>query len=121
MAVAQGKSPAERNKMIAAIVLGAMALISLAYMFLGGSSSKTTTTTTAKPSPTTTVRPVIVQSAGNMPPENFIPTPIVYSESPAAVPEAGRNIFAFYVPPPPTPKPSVAPTVIPTPTPVPPN
>ncbi|HEX8922629.1 MAG TPA: hypothetical protein VF766_14235, partial [Pyrinomonadaceae bacterium] len=70
MAVAEGKkSPAERNKMIAAIVLGAIALISLAYMFLGGSSSKmTTTTTTTKASPTPGVRPTPVQPA-----EDYVP------------------------------------------------
>jgi hypothetical protein len=38
------------------------------------------------------------------------------------VPEAGRNIFAFYVPPPkPTPDPNATPKPVPTPTPVPPN
>lgn len=122
MALLEGKTPADRNKMIAAVVLGAIALISLAYMFLGSSSKPTTSVgPKAKPSPAT---------AGNRPlaltPEvrdsEFIPTPINYIPSAPAVPEAGRNIFAFYVPPPkPTPNPNATPVAVPTPTPIPPN
>jgi hypothetical protein len=124
MAVVEGKTPAERNKMIIAVVLGGIALISLAYMFLGSSSKPATSGAKPKPSPT---------SVGGKPPmqtpaqirqdaEGFIPTPISYNPLTIAVPEAGRNIFAFYVPiPKATPNPNAVVTPIPTPTPVPPN
>ena len=120
MALLEGKTPSERKKMIAALVLGAVAFISLAYMFLG-SSSKPKPSNGPKPSPTPVVRNLGVQSpqAVRDEMEGFIPRPISYEISTAAVPEAGRNIFAFYVPPPP--KASPIPTPVPTPTPVPPN
>src|SRR2546421_4165577 len=123
MALPERKKPAERNKMIAAVVLGAIALISLAYMLLGSSSSpKPTTSNTNKRTPTSTVagqKPA--QTAAQVrEQEGFIPQEIKYDPvSPPSVPEAGRNIFAFYVPPPPTPTPT--PTPIPTPTPPQPN
>jgi hypothetical protein len=120
MPLLEGKTPSERKKMIAAIGLGAVALISLAYMFLGGSSSRPNTATGPKRSPTPAARNAPVQSpqaVRDM--EGFVPQPINYELSTPAVPEAGRNIFAFYVPPPPKEKP--APTPIPTPPPVPPS
>src|SRR5215213_9384809 len=119
MAVVEGTNQSERNKKIAAIVLGSIATIALAYMFLGSSGSKRPATPPgAKASPT--------------PPRNKIPSaaelnedplavlrPIPTTFNPPAVPEAGRNIFAFYVPPPkPTPDPNATP-VEPTPEPAP--
>jgi hypothetical protein len=54
--------------------------------------------------------------------EEFIPTEVNYSFPQPPVAEAGRNIFAFYVPPPPKASPApVAPTPIPTPPPPQPN
>jgi hypothetical protein len=124
MAVVEGKTPAERNKMIIAVVLGGIALISLAYMFLG-SSSKPSTSAVVKPksSPTLVAGKPPVQTPADIRQgeEEFIPTILNPTISIPAVPEAGRNIFAFYVPPKPTPPPVVAPTILPTPTPVPPN
>ncbi len=122
MALLEGKTPSERKKMIAAIGLGAVALISLAYMFLG-SSSKSTAPTKPKPSPTTVVRNAPLQTPQAIRDlEGFVPQVINYELSTPAVPEAGRNIFAFYVPPPkPTPDPNATPVIAPTPTPVPPN
>jgi hypothetical protein len=122
MALPERKKPAERNKMIAAVVLGAIALISLAYMLLGSSSSKpTTSNTNKKTSSTTVVSQKPAQTAAQVrEQEGFIPQEIRYgNESPPSVPEAERNIFAFYVPPPP--KATPIPTPIPTPTPTPPN
>jgi hypothetical protein len=111
MALLEGKTPSERKKTIAAIVLGAVALISLAYMFLGSSSSsKPTTAKNTKATPT----PQSVREA-----EGFVPQVINYELPTPSVPEAGRNIFAFYVPPPP--KPTPVPTPVPTPPPVPPS
>jgi hypothetical protein len=122
MAVLEGKTPAERNKMIAAVVLGAIALISLAYMFLGSSSKPTTSGAKPKPSPASASNKPLALTPEKVRDEGFIPTPINYNPSAPTVPEAGRNIFAFYVPPPkPTPNPNATPVVVPTPTPIPPS
>src|SRR5918912_4507223 len=118
MALLEGKNPAERKKMIVAIVLGALALISLAYMFLGSSSKTTTSGAKPKPSPTKVNGPTPVQVKDQVQPESFIPQVIPANMTLPAVPEAGRSIFAFYIPPTPTPTPIVTPTPIPTPTPV---
>jgi hypothetical protein len=101
-----GKSPTERNKIIAAIVLGVLALSALFVAFGGTNmfSSGTQITVTASPTP---------KSAASVPtnPNDFtIPTqaeqnlnymvPVVYSGAYSG-PDPGRNIFAFYEPPPP--------------------
>ncbi len=134
MKIFEGKTPTERNKIIAASVLGIMALFSL-YLAFGGSlfsSSKTTVTVTASPSPSPNGSP----NSANLTPikipddaaiiRDWTTTPII---SPGAygAPEPGRNIFAFYEPPVPTPyspTPYVPPPVVtpkpPTPTPTPP-
>jgi TIG domain len=125
MALFEGKTPSERNKLIAAIVLGALALVALSYMFFGSSSTPKraananartvttqTTTTTGARTNTAVLTPEDVRTqAGEMPMH-----PVDFQVSLPAVPEAGRNIFAFYVPPKPTP----APVVVPSPTPPPP-
>jgi hypothetical protein len=124
MAVVEGKTPAESNKMIVAVVLGGIALISLAYMFLGSSSKPATSGAKPKPSPTLVAGKLPLQTPAQIrqDEEGFIPTIINGTISIPAVPEAGRNIFAFYVPPPkPTPNPNAVATPPPTPTPVPPN
>jgi hypothetical protein len=124
MAVVEGKTPAERNKMIIAVVLGGIALISLAYMFLGSSSKPATSGAKPKPSPALVTGKPPVQTPAQMrqDAEGFIPQVINYTMSMSPVPEAGRNIFAFYVPPPkPTPNPNAVATPVPPPTPVPPN
>ncbi len=53
MKLFEGKSPTERNKIIAAIALGVTALLALTYTFSGMffSSPKTTVTVTASPTP----------------------------------------------------------------------
>jgi hypothetical protein len=125
----EGKTPSERNKLIAAMALGVLAFASLAYMFFGSSSSPssknrnansnkatqtqssaadiTTTQTTKLPSPSQ-----VKSETESLSP----PTPVVYPQTQYSAPEAGRNIFAFYVAPTPTPKA----VVIATPTPPPP-
>lgn len=118
MKLFEGKSPAERNKIIAAIVLGVMAVMALAYTF-GGSifgSRKVSVNVTATPTPTASPRRNT--ETVRMPSREdellaYTTTPIVYDPSASYAPDAGRNIFAFYEPPPPTP---YSPT--PTPTPV---
>lgn len=121
------KTPAERNKMIAAIVLGSIAMISLAYMLFGSSSSPKKTANsnqsgvrTQSTTSTAANNPSLV-SPEKMRQDEVVPTPVNYSFPQPPVAEAGRNIFAFYVPPPkPSPTP-VIPVVAPTPPPVPPN
>lgn len=110
------KNPNEKKKMIAAAVLGLVAIVVLGYVFFGGSPSKPITNqTSARPSPT-------IVRAGNQPPPD-VPTdesiykPVEYNPVVPAVADANRNVFAYYEPPPPTPKPVVVVTPTPTPTP----
>ena len=114
MAVVEGTNQSERNKKIAAIVLGAVAVIALAYMFLGSSGSKKPTTVAGKPTPTPRGPVASVTPVGEDP--LAVLRPIQANFTLPAVPEAGRNIFAFYVPPPPpSPTPTPEPTLAPTP------
>ena len=129
----EGKTSTERNKIIAAGILGLVSLVAL-YMafgrsFFGGSS---TTAVTVKVSPTPRPNVQTVPNRGENPlpstdEQNFVyqTTPVLYNPGSAGAPDPGRNIFAFYEPPPPcrgaecpspTPKPLPPP---PTPTPVP--
>ena len=131
MKLFQGKSPAERNKIIAALVLGVLAISALSYsiifpMLFGG--RKTTVSVTASPTPTAAPRRAgETVSMPSRAEENriYTTTPIDYVPGDYYAPDAGRNIFAFYEPPPPTPfspTPPPPPKVVemPTPTPEPP-
>jgi hypothetical protein len=128
MGLFEGKTPAERNKLIAAMALGAIALISLAYMLFGGSSSKPTVANQNSKRTTANVSPLQTASLNNGPTSAAQmrddpltpPTPVPVDWTPPAVPEAGRNIFAFYIPPVPSPKPSPLPSPSPPPSPTPP-
>jgi hypothetical protein len=128
MKIFEGKSPAERNKIIAAGVLGAMALLVVVYNIMTlYPSRKTSVTVSASPTPAASPRPNL-ETIGMPSKEDeifgYTTTPVVYSPGLFYAPDAGRNIFAFYEPPPPTPyvtpiqvfKP---PTPLPTPTPTP--
>ncbi len=132
MKLFEGKSPTERNKIIAAIVLGAMAVIALGYTFVGNPfSSKKTITVSVSPTPTPTASSRTSSNTAALPNDaevnfQYTTTPIVYNPDRFYAPDAGRNIFAFYEPPPPTPfvppppstpTPFVVITPIPTPTP----
>jgi hypothetical protein len=108
-------NPNEKKKMIAAGVLGVVAIAVLGFVFFGGSSTKTTTNTTipkASPTPTRIVK----EFSETAPDDPSLFQPIVYNPSVAATSEADRNIFAYYEPPPP----QVKAPYVPTPTPVPP-
>jgi hypothetical protein len=129
MSLFEGKTPAERNKLIAAMALGAIALLSLGYMLFGGSSSKpgvanqnskrtTTTATTTSQTASLNNGPVTAAQVREDPLTPPSPVPIEWTLP--AVPEAGRNIFSFYVPPPTPPKPSPTPPPPPSPSPIPP-
>lgn len=133
MKIFEGKSPTERNKIIAALVLGALALFAIGYNVIGFfPSRKTSVSVTASPSPKTTVSPVGDTQISALPSaaeSNFVytTTPVVYNPGVFYAPDAGRNIFAFYEPPPPTPysptpytEPTMPPVKPPTPAPTPP-
>lgn len=118
MKIFEGKSPTERNKIIAASVLGLMALLALTYTF-GGMffSGKKTVNVSTSPTPKPTGSPngQTISALPNPEETDFVysTTPVYYGGTPSA-PDAGRNIFAFYEPPPPTPY-SPTPTRMPTP------
>ena len=132
MKLFEGKSPTERNKIIAAITLGVMAVLALGYTFSGSflGSRKVSVTVTASPTPTASPRTNSETAALPSQEEvnlDYMTRPVVYNPNSFYAPDAGRNIFAFYEPPPPTPY--VAPSPLPpkpyepppaTPTPVPP-
>jgi hypothetical protein len=125
----KGKSPSERNKLIAAIVLGVLAFAALAFAFGPGLFSGSSTT--AKVSvDATSKQPAADQTAPGqfrMPSQDeqlfdYGTTAIAYRPGNYYAPDPGRNIFAFYEPPPPTPwspTPVVVRTPVPTPTPTP--
>jgi hypothetical protein len=125
-----GKSSTERNKIIAAMVLGFVALGAL-YLAFGRGVLATSTTVKVSTTPTprsstasTGSKQAQMPSTDEM---NFTwgTTPIDYRPGDYSSPEAGRNIFAFYEPPPPcptcpTPVAPIKPLPTPTPTPTPP-
>lgn len=128
MKLFEGKSPNERNKIIAAIALGLMCLVVFYFAFGRSLFSSSATTITVKASPTPKAN-----STTKTDPDKFaVPTkedqyrdyastPVVYNRGGFGAPDPGRNIFAFYEPPVPTPyvpTPFVAP---PTPAPPPPT
>ena len=100
--------------MIAAAVLGLVAILVLGYLLLGGGGSTKPTAPRAAASPTPTPQ----RRSNEPPPEEDDPSAyqeIVYNGTLVGAPEADRNIFAYYVPPPPQPKPTAPPTPVPTP------
>ncbi|MDT5294284.1 MAG: hypothetical protein QOJ76_1164 [Acidobacteriota bacterium] len=124
MALFEGKTPAERNKMIAAIALPLFALFFIVYMF-SGTSSPSTTNANVRSKPRAGAQQRQAKPDATAPadaPEDIVSvmTPISCCAEPYLGADAGRNIFAFYVKPPPPPAPTVAATPPPTPTPTPP-
>lgn len=99
----QGKSPAERNKIIAVIVLGALAVVALSYTFLFNSAPRRAANTNKNANGNLKV----AQSQSN---SNKIPTvkEIQEEELPVSLPDdpfppafgadSSRNIFALYNP-----------------------
>ena len=112
-------NPNEKKKMIAAAALGLVALLVLGYVLFGGGSSKPTTNSNslARTSPT----PKTVTGTANVveqPNDDCTYCqPVVHDGRLPPVSEANRNIFAFYIPPSPTPKLVYIPTQTPTPPP----
>ena len=118
MKIFEGKTPAERNKLIAAIVLGVMATLALSYTFGGmffSSKKKPTVTVSVSPTPTPKTSAAGDTQNASLPSQEdqnfgYQTTPVVYNPDKFYAPDPGRNIFAFYEPPPPTPY--VAPLVV---------
>ncbi len=108
MKLFEGKSPTERNKIIAAAVLGVLSLGVLYYTFvrplIGGSSATTTVKVTATPksSPKTDAGEFGLPTKSEQDFE-YTTTAIDYRPGNFVAPDPGRNIFAFYEPPPPCP------------------
>ncbi|HEX8745760.1 MAG TPA: IPT/TIG domain-containing protein [Pyrinomonadaceae bacterium] len=129
MASPEENPKSERKKMIAAAALGLVALVTLWYAFFSSPSKPAAATptnsananrATLAPRSTSGGTAPTIRNAGLREEEMPLaaPAPIPLGDAPPlAVPEASRNIFAFYVPPPPPVKPSPQ---APTPTPVPP-
>jgi hypothetical protein len=128
-----GKSATERNKIIIALVLGALALGSLFFAFGGSSifSSGTKVVVSVSPTPKPSASVPLNPVDSTMPSQavqdfDYTTTPVVYTGVVSGG-EPGRNIFAFYEPPIPcgragaepcpitTPKPPPPPTPSPTP------
>ncbi len=111
MKIFEGKTPTERNKLIAAIVLGVMAVIALTYTFSGmffSSKKKPTVTVSVSPTPTPKTSTTGDTQNASLPSQEdvnfqYTTTPVIYNPDKFYAPDPGRNIFAFYEPPPPTP------------------
>lgn len=118
--------PGEKKKLIVAAALGFVSLIILWWVFFGfgGSSNSNTPRASATPTPARTTPPR--PGTGTQQPASpevataALFAPIVYEPSSYNAPEARRNIFAYYVPPPtpspviqqPTPSPPPPPPVL---------
>ncbi|HLL76364.1 MAG TPA: TIG domain-containing protein [Pyrinomonadaceae bacterium] len=117
MGLFEGKTPAERNKTIVALVLPLVALVLLLRMFFGGDSRPATR---PKPPPP---RPGVSGTGPNGPAEVEDPTLAMPNPLPPVIPaaysgpDAARNIFAF---PPVVVRPVATPVVSVEPTPTPP-
>lgn len=110
MKLFEGKTKSERNKLMAAIGLGALCLIVLFFAFGRGMFGGGTKTASTKPSPTPKKNATTKVNPGNveMPsPEqqmlDMTTQPINYNLAIFGAPVSGRNIFAFYEPPKATP------------------
>lgn len=119
------RNPNERNKLILAGSLGLVAILFLWWTFFGfgGSPSTGVVRPAGQPTPTVGTKDAPSKNAPQLTAQsteaaqvNLTPIPSVFS--PVSAPEAGRNIFAYYVPP--VPAPTVVVTPTPTPTPEPP-
>lgn len=124
MQMTDTRNPSERKKLIGAGILGILAILALWWTFVGfgtganrvspttGSETKTSASNRATSS---RVQPqTVVELKGDLLDQL---RPVNFQFQAPNVPEAKRNIFAYYEPPKPVEKPSIVPTPTPTPTP----
>ncbi len=116
MQIVDFSKPGEKKKLIWAAVLGLIAILFLWWTFVGFGKSSGRSAKPVAASAAQTARP-----STDRPTENVSTLSdyreVVYTRATYNVPEATRNIFAYYEPPPVTPAASVS---TPTPTPTPP-
>jgi hypothetical protein len=122
MALVDLSKPGEKKKLIFAGVLGLGAILVLYWVLIGFDSRPTPTTRpTASATPqrptTTTQRPAPAAQVSQQVVDAAKFAPIDYEPTSYSAPEAKRNIFAYYEPPPVK---APVPVVTPTPTPTPP-
>ena len=123
MQIADLNNPGERKKLIWAGLLGFVAILVLWWTFIGfGSSTKSVAPRTAvspsSPGARTSVRNGTVQTPSDLSDLAESLRPVSLPQSNPGVPEAKRNIFAYYEAPKPSEKlPTSTPSPIPTPTP----
>lgn len=121
MQMADIKNPDERKKLILAVALGIVALLFLWWTFFGfGGTSKPAKSRIAANPPASPglprpLQPVQPGAVKGLTAEQL--RPVVFSDVAPSIPEATRNIFAFYEKPVPAATPSVLPAASPTPTP----
>jgi hypothetical protein len=121
MALFEGKTPAERNKMIAAIALPVVMLVFIFYMFSGSSKPPVATQPAPARTPKRTGNQTVATGTADAPDvDSSILTPVVIEQASYEGSDGGRNIFAFYEKPVAASTPTVAVTPPPTPTPTPP-
>ena len=116
MKIFQGKSKEEKIKIVAAVVLGTLAFLAVGYNLIGFFPSRKPTVASASPTPTPAKSTTGDRVVRELPAQNEIDAilstiPVVYPIVALGAPDAGRNIFAFYEPPVPTPW---SPTPVPT-------
>jgi len=123
MQIADLNNPGERKKLIWAVLLGFVAILVLWWTFIGfGSSTKSVAPRTAvspsSPGARTSVRNATVQTPSDLSDLAESLRPVSLPQSNPGVPEAKRNIFAYYEAPKPSEKlPTSTSSPIPTPTP----
>jgi hypothetical protein len=119
MSLLEGKTTAERTKLLAALALPLIALVLIFRMFFASDKPTPTPKTTRTPRTATTqtagVAPTDANDGNTIDMPHEVPPIIAASYAP----DPARNIFAFYVKPTPTPG-SATPVETPTPTPTPP-
>lgn len=102
MALFEGKTPAERNKTIAALLLPLIALVLLLRVFFA--SDKPKQPTPPRKSATSSSRTMSTSPAKGGAPDAAdgeqieMPQPVTWQQASYSVPDAARNIFAYYAP-----------------------
>lgn len=116
--------PGEKRKLIWAAILGFVAVMFLWWALIGFGGSRNSNTparATATPAPASRTTLAGAPRQTPTPSADVVDiariTPIVYTPSSYSAPEAKRNIFAYYVPPPAPVREVTAPTPTPTPPP----